>query len=202
LSAGSEENNSQSTRAVSQEVLQGKIKEVEAESLDEEIKKKLINLYNLALSNEQKAQSFVSSLEIFTQARKNAPLEIKNLRSALQESEKVSSEEILKDLEKMTLEELTQRQEQEQEELSDAEAKLLDLNSRLITQSLRPNSARERLIALKERLYQIKIKPKLVDIEGESASITQAQSWVNETQTFALSSEINMLDQELLSYSE
>jgi len=202
LSAGSEENNSQSTRAVSQEVLQGKIKEVEAEILDEEIKKKLINLYNLALSNEQKAQSFVSSLEIFTQARKNAPLEIKNLRSALQESEKVSSEEILKDLEKMTLEELTQRQEQEQEELSDAEAKLLDLNSRLITQSLRPNSARERLIALKERLYQIKIKPKLVDIEGESASITQAQSWVNETQTFALSSEINMLDQELLSYSE
>lgn len=202
LSAGSEENNSQSIRTVSQEVLQGKIKEVEAESLDEEIKKKLINLYNLALSNEQKGQAYVSSSEFFALARKNAPAEIENLHYALKEQMNVSLEEALKSLDDKPLSELVQQQEQEKADLSAAEAKLSHLNNQLLTQSTRPNIIREQLIEQKAKLYAITENSKSVATEGESASIIQAEAWVNETQTFALNSEIKMLDQELLSYTE
>jgi len=202
LSADTKEHNSRTIGTVSKEVLQGKIKEVEAGSLNDETKKILIELYNLALRNNQKAKSYTADAESFSQARETSSIEVGNLRNALKKIEKVSSEKILNALEKMTSSELAQQQEQEKADLSAVEAKLSDINNQLVTQSARPNIARERLVKLKGRLDAISIKPKTVLVKGESASITQAEEWVQETQTFAHSSEIKMLDQELLSYGE
>lgn len=201
-SFGAEENTSSSIRTVSEEVLQSKIKEVEEGSLDDEAKKKLINLYSLALANIEKAKSYEADAKSSALARKNAPTEMENLRNALKKKEKISLNETLKALEKTTLPELAQQQEQEKADLSTVEAKLSDLNNQLFTQSTRPNIVRERLVELKSQLDAIITKPKSVVMEGKSASIAQAEAWVQETQTFALSSEIKMLDQELLSYSE
>ncbi|MEA3455985.1 MAG: mechanosensitive ion channel, partial [Campylobacterota bacterium] len=182
------------------EVLKSKIKEVEAGSLDDEAKKKLIDLYNLALGNNEKAKSYAENAEFFAQARKTAPAVMKNLRNTLKEREKISSEGILKALEKTTLPELAQQQEQEKADLSAVEAKLSDINKRLVIQDTRPTIARDRLIELKRRLDTTITMPRLAAMKGKSALLTQAESWVHETQTFALSSEIKMLDKELLSH--
>lgn len=201
-SLGAEEKSSQTLPTVSSEVIKSKIKKVETTDLDDEEKKRLTELYNVSLSNIEKTQSYRADAESFRQDRETAPAVIEKLRNILKEREEVLPEKILKTFENMTLPELVQQQEKEKADLSAVEAKLSDMNNRLVTQNTRPAIARERLIELKRRLDEGFITPKLLPLEGKSALMRQAEEWVQETQTFALSSEINMLDQELLSHKE
>lgn len=198
-SLGAEEESSKTISTVSPEVLKSQIKKVETTDLTDEDKKKLTELYNMALANIEKARSYATDAESFRQARKTAPEEIEKLRNTLKEREKISPETTLKALEKMTLPELVQLQEKEKADLSAVEAKLSDINNRLVIQDTRPTIARERLIELKRR---VDATTKPLPLEGNVALVSQAEEWVHETQTFALSSEIKMLDQELLSHQE
>ena len=200
-SIGAEEKSIQTISSVNPEVLKSKIKEVEAGSLDDEAKKKLIDLYSLALANNEKAKSYAANAEFFAQARKTAPAEMEKLRNTLKEREEISPEKFLKALEKTTLPKLVQQQEKEKADLSAVEAKLSDINNRLVSQNTRPTIARERLIELKRRVDATITTSKPSPLEG-NALMTQAEEWVHETQTFTLSSEIKMLDKELLSHQE
>jgi len=202
LSVGAEEKNTQTLTTVSPEVLKGQIKKVETRDLTEEEKKKLTELYNVSLANIEKAQSYTSDTDSFSQARKTAPAEMEQLRNILKEREKISEETTLTDLEVMTLSELVQQQEKEKADLSAVEAKLSDLNNRLETQNTRPAIARERLIELKSRVDATVPTTSPSSLEGDAGLMTTAEEWVQETQTFALSSEIKMLDQELLSHKD
>ena len=199
-SLGAEEKSSKTISTVSPEVLKSQIKKVETTDLNDEEKKTLTGLYNLALANIEKARSYATDAESFKKARKIAPEEIEKLRNTLKEREKISPEKILKALEKTTLPELVQQQEKEKADLSAVEAKLSDLNNRIVIQNTRPTIARERLIELKRRVDATIIASKQSPLEGNVAFMTQAEEWVYETQTFSLSSEIKMLDQELLSH--
>ncbi|WP_415407966.1 mechanosensitive ion channel domain-containing protein [Sulfurovum sp. CS9] len=201
-SAGAEEKNSQMILTVNPEVLKSKIKEVETISLDDESKKDLTGLYHKALANIEKARFYATDAESFSEAQKTAPAETEKLLNALKEKEKVLPEKILKVLEKTTLSELEQQEQKEKADLSAVEAKLSDLNNRLVIQSRRPSIARERLIVLKRRLETSITKRKSAAPEGEPAVMIQARNWIQETQTFALSSEIKMLGRELLSYQK
>ena len=201
-SIGAEEKSSQTIPTVSPEVLKSQIQKVETTDLNDEEKKKLTELYNLSLANSEKAKSYAANAESFRQARKTAPEVIEKLRNTLKEREEISSEEILKDLETMTLPELVQQQEKEKADLSAIEAKLSDINNQLAAQNTRPTIAKERLIELKRRFDATITTAKASSLEGSVALLTQAEKWVEGTQTFKLSSEIKMLDQELLSHQE
>ncbi|MGB5505704.1 MAG: mechanosensitive ion channel domain-containing protein [Sulfurovum sp.] len=198
--AEAEEKSSQAISTVSPEVLKNQITKVETIDLTDEDKKKLTELYNLALANIENAQSYVADTESFRKARKTTPEEMEKLRNILKKREKISPENTLKALDEITLPELVQQQEKEKADLSAVEAKLSDLNNQIEIQSTRPTIARERLIELKRRLDATITPSKPSPLEGNVALMTQAEEWVRETQTFVLSSEIKMLDQELLSH--
>ena len=184
--------------SVNPEVIKSKLSEVETRNLDEASKKKLTELYNLALANIEKTRSYTLDTESFVQIRKTAPEEIEKLNNILKQKEEVSPEKILEDLEMKTQQELVDEIEKEKADLSAVEARLSDFNNRLVTQSTRPNSAKERLIELKSSLDAITIPQK--SSEDAVSVMIQAENWVQETKSIALSSEIKMLDQELLSY--
>ncbi|WP_309498164.1 mechanosensitive ion channel domain-containing protein [Sulfurovum sp.] len=195
-----EEKNSKTISPVSPEVLKSQIKNVETTDLSEEDKKNLTELYTHALANIEKARYYATDAESFKKARKTAPEAMEKLRNTLKEREKISPEKILKALEETTLPELVQQQEKEKADLSAVEAKLSDLNNQIVIQNTRPTIARERLIELKRRVDATITPAKPSGLEGDVALMTQAEEWVQETQTFMLSSEIKMLDQELLSH--
>ena len=199
-SLGAEEKSSKTISPVSPEVLKSQIKNVETRDITEEEKKTLTGLYTLALANMEKARSYATDAESFSQARKTSAEEIEKLRITLKEREKISPEKTLKAFEEMTLQELVQQQEKEKADLSAVEAKLSDIDNRIVIQNTRPAIARERLIELKRRVDATIIASKPSSLEGNAALVSQAEEWVDETKTFALSSEIKMLDQELLSH--
>ncbi len=199
-SLGAEENSNQMISGVNSEVIKSKIEEIDQRDLDEESKKKLIELYNLSLANIEKEQFFVANTESFSEARKNAPAEIEKLLNLLKEKEEMLPEKLLEDLETKTLKELVELEEKEKANLSSIEARLSDFDNQIVTQNTRPHIARERLIELKSKLDAITTTKS--SSEGDVAVMSQAKKWVLETQSIAISSEINMLDQELLSYEE
>ena len=91
-SLGAEEESSKTISTVSPEVLKSQIKKVETTDLNDEDKKKLAELYNLALANIEKALSYATDRESFRQARKTAPEEMEKLSNTLKEREEVSPE--------------------------------------------------------------------------------------------------------------
>jgi len=199
-SFATEEKNTEMTFPVSPEVLKSQIKNVEARKLNDEEKKKLTELYNLALVNIEKARSYVTDTESFRQARKSAPEEIEKLSNTLKEREQISAEKIMKNLEVLTLQELIEEEEKEKADLSAVEAKLSDIHNRLASENTRPTIARERLIELKKRVDATITISKPSALEGGADLMMQAEEWVKESQAFSHSSEIKMLDQELLSH--
>jgi len=201
-SVSAEEKSGQALVTVSPEVLKSQIQKLETRELKEEEKNKLTELYTLSLANIEKAQSYLTDAESFRQARKTAAEVIETLYNTLKEREEISAEESLRSLETTTLLELVQQQEKEKADLSAVEAKLSDINNRIESQNTRPAIAKERLIELKRRVDATITMAQPSSSEGDVALMTQAEKWVRETQTFALSSEIKMLDQELLSHQE
>ena len=176
-SLGDEEKSSQAISPVSPEVLKSQIKNIETTDLTDEDKKKLTELYDLALENIEKSRSYATETESFKEARKTAPEAIVKLRNALKEREKISPEKILKTLEEMTLPELVQEQEKEHADLSAVEAKLSDINNQLVIQSRRPTIARERLIELKRRVDATITPSKPSLLKDNAALVLQAEKW-------------------------
>jgi hypothetical protein len=175
---GDEEKSSKTISPVSPEVLKSQIKNVETRDLTDEDKKKLTELYNLALANIEKARSYATDTESFKKSRKTVPEAMEKLRNTLKEREEISPENILKDLEKTTLPELAQQQEKEKADLSAVEAKLSDISNQLVIQNTRPTIAKERLIELKRRVDATITPSNSSPLKGNLALMTQAEEWV------------------------
>ncbi len=194
---------SQTSTVVNSQVLQSKIKEVEATaSLDEATKKKLTEYYHRALTNLDKQRSYNEDAASFSQARKTAPVEASKLRNELASRNKIKPENTLRISKSTTLPELEQLLQKEKADLAAVEAKLSDLKKRLEVQATRPSAARERLLVANRELDAVSAERKEPAVPGELAALTQARGWSLETRSHALSAEIKMLDQELLSYDE
>lgn len=180
--AAAAEKSKQATSIVSQQILESRIKEVEATtSLDEASKKKLTELYQRSMTNLEKARAYEADAESFSQARKTAPAEIKELRDSLKQKQKVPAEKSLRISDKAPLQELEQRLQKEKADLAAVEAKLSDLNNLLQVQATRPSASRERLIAAMRQQEAVSVDSKTVVSAGESAAMTQARKWVLET---------------------
>jgi potassium efflux system protein len=199
---GSEEKNDQTISMVSSDVLKNQIEKIETKDLKDEEKKKIIELYNVSLSNLEKIKSYHAETESFKQTRKTASTEIEKLHNTINKREQVPPQEMLRSFEMLTLLELVDRHEKEKADLSAVEAKLSAINNLIVVQSSRPNIAKERLIELKRQVDAATTISKPLSLEGNMDLMRQAEVWMKESQIVALSSEIKMLDQELLSHQE
>ena len=186
---------------VNQELLESKIEEVKAStSLDDPAKEKLTELYRTALTNLEKLRSYKQDAAAFSRTRETAPKETEKLRKALDKKEKLDPQGSVKVSGKTSLAELEQLLQKEKADLAAVEAKLSDLGKRLDFQANRPAVARERLIAARRQQETVVNDNKAPPPADELAALTQARRWALQTQAYALSAEITMLDSELLSH--
>jgi potassium efflux system protein len=193
----------EATPSVDKKLLESKIKEVEATSgIDAPTKEKLTELYRKALTNLEKMHSFAKDAASFLEARDTAPVTTEKLRKELQKKQSIVPEKTLKLSQKISLQELDQRLQKEKADLAAINARLSDFVKRLEFQAGRPAAARERLITARGDQQTAISDGKAAAPAGELAAVTQARKWVFETQAFALSAEIKMLDRELLSHQQ
>jgi potassium efflux system protein len=185
---------------VSADILEAKIKEVEANTtLEETAKSRLTELYRKALSYLEAARSNEAAAEAFNQARVDAPEEAKGIREWLDQAAQESPEVTLDVTEQTPLAEIEQRLLAEKANLTAVSTKLAGLDEQLLAQADRPGLVRQRLTEAKQRQEELADELKLPTPAGELPVLTEAKRWAAETQATALSAEIKMLDQELLS---
>lgn len=185
---------------VSQKVLESKIKETKVSAeLDEESKTKLIELYRKSVSQLKKVRSNGAHTKEYIKAKQEAPHETKKIKQHLEKSLPQPSLKSLKVSETTPLSDLEQILVKEQADLSEVETKLDDVDKQLDEKISRPAIVRGRLTEAKHTKDQIAEELKLPPSANESHYFTQARQWFLQTQQKALSSEIKMLDQELLS---
>lgn len=190
-----------SLQIVSADILNGKLKEVEASSsLSEETKKKLTENYLKALTHLEQAASYEANAASFSEARTASPIETEKLRATLTDKQKQNAAESLRLADDTSLTELEQLLQKEKADLAAVDAKLSDLNNRLDYMASRPTAAREQLITAgrKQETLFSSYDSSLIQ-ENESPALTQAHNWVQTSKLHALSAEIKMLDKELLS---
>ena len=190
------EQNPAPSTLVTAEILESKIAEVEATTkIPDEVRSGLVELYRKALSNLQTASSNADAAASFDHAFNAAPAQI----AALQDLS------VPPPLETLGVELATPRLEieqvlqKEQADLAAVSARRADFQRRLTYNQNQPTAISRRLgeAWLEQETVVAELKsPPLAD---QGAAFSQARRWNLETRYVALSSEINMLNQELLS---
>ena len=185
---------------VTQEVIELKIAELEADSSqDEQAKGKLLKLYRKAMSKLQTAASNEKSALAFEQSANNASTTIKQLRKQTDElNADLVEDSFIRNL-PGTLQEIEQLLQQEKSELAVLDAKLQDLEQRIGENKGRPAIVRQRLPEARHLQDEVYNELKQPQTTGVDAATSQAGRWLLESRTQLLSAEINMLNQELLS---
>ena len=193
----------QSETAFSSEELQAKIAEIDAsDSLDPDLKKKLVEIYRQALSSFETMRSNDAAAKGFEEAREKAPAQADELRRKLEKAaEAPITVQSLGITEHTPLTDLEQQLVKEQADLAALDAKLTELEKQLQEETDRPNAARARLTEAKQLQEQIAEDLKAAPPEGEPGQVTDARRIALQLQRKALNSEVHMLDQELLSYA-
>jgi potassium efflux system protein len=188
---------------VSAEEIEAAIKVVEArDDLAQEVKSKIIDRLRQAQRYREAYLTNVATSERYAKARDDAPKETERLRKELEAPPK--TEVTAKGLgitDKTPLIELEQRLAQEQANLTAIQTKLSEFDNRIQEQLARPNQARERLTEVKQSQDQLAAAIDAPPPPGEPEIRTQARKLAFQLQRKAQSAEVNMLDQELLSYN-
>ena len=181
-------------------VVEAKIQEVEATTgLEEEAKTKLVELYRKALSHLQAAAANTQAAEGFQKAAKTAPVEIQVLREQREDADVAAPEESLEADPSTPLRQLEQLLQKEKADLAAVDARRADAEKRLEEEARRPVLIRERLTQAKQEQEAVALQLKLPAPADEGPTTVEAKRWELETRYQALSTEIQMLDQELLS---
>jgi potassium efflux system protein len=191
---------STSLNLVTREILAAKIKKVEAAAdLGEKVKTKLVELYRKALSNLEEANANGERVAAFQNERKTAPEQTRLIREQIKTSESTDPLDTLGVTLEMPLEQIERQLQKEQADLAAADARLADFESRLAGERDRPAVIRQRLAEAAQEKEEIAAALRVPPAAGEEPSMAQARVWVLQTKNAALSAEINMLNQELLS---
>jgi len=185
-------------------VLEAKIAEAQdATDLTDDARERLIALYRKSLSNLEAARANQEAASAYRDLGKSAPLEIEALRA---ERERALTEPPLESLgvdAETQLAELERRLQEERADLAAVQARHDDLQDRLAFQEGRPAAVRQRLAeADEERAAAFAAYKAAFGDNPDAASgttLAEALRWELESRYRALSTEITMLDQELLS---
>jgi potassium efflux system protein len=188
------------SNTVTQETLQANIQEAEASTeLDESTRKKLIELYRSALAYLKEAGSHDSAAREFRKARESASALARAIREELDKQQQSGGNITTGVTDKTPLAEVSQILLKEKANLAAVDAVLSDLQERLLSESDRPNLARKRLTAAKQRMDKIAVELRQLATADTSPRLIEAQQWSLQSESKALGAEIKMLDQELLS---
>ena len=188
-------------RSVNLETLEAKIQEIESgTNLDEATKTRLLELYNKARTHLQTATANRAQAEEFLATMETAPVqtqilqeEIDNAQSSLppEDSLAITPDTPLPQVEQLLL--------KEKADLAAVDARRADFEKRLEEEANRPAWIRQRLTEAKARQEEVATQMQLPPPEGVGPAESEAQHVLLETQYGALSAEIRMLDQELIS---
>ena len=183
---------------VTSKTLESKIAEAEAATdRTEEAKTQLSELYRKALSNLQAAKDNAASAATFRRRAERAPAEIQAIRAALAPDAQTEPLDRLEADANTPLPALEQRLQQEQADLTAADARRADLESRLATLEQRPEAISQRLAEATQQRDNASAALQSPAADDAGPTFAQAQKWGMETRYVALSTETTMLEQEL-----
>ncbi len=189
------------TSAVTPDVLNAKIKEVEsAAALNEETKARLVELYRKAISNQEAATANAARAAAFEQATRTAPAQTELVRDEIETAGRIDPKAALNLELESSLEQIERQLKKEQAELAEADASRADFSRRLTDEQARPALIRQRLTEAAQQQQETAAALQVPPEPEASPTLNEAGRWVLETRYTALSAEIRMLDQELLSH--
>ena len=158
-----------------------------------------MELYRKALSNLQTASSNAQAAEDFRRAAETAPAEVQAHPRSDGRSRRLPPEDTL-DVDPSTpLRQIEQLLQKEKADLAAVDARRADFEKRLEEEAGRPALIRQRLTEAKLQQEEVAAQLKLPPPADEGPATSEARRWALETRFDALSTEIKMLDQELLS---
>ncbi len=186
------------TMAVTEGVLESKLKEVDASiDLDDAAKGKLKEQYRRALSNIEAKKSYDTKAATFAKALDEAPGQTERLRAAVAAApSQPSIEPLPADTKIEAVEQLLAKQ---QADTTFEETQLGTIEKALEAGTKRPAEVRERLVEVKREIDDNEIDLAAAPPEGELPALTQARRWALQTGRSALVAEGLMLEQELAS---
>lgn len=188
------------TSRVTVEVLENRIREIEASSeLDEANKTAVLDSYRKAISLVEQRRTYEDSTAGFVKARESAPKESAALREQLEKLETKPLEKPPESLLRKKLSVLQQQLLTEKADLTGLRARLTELEATLANQTQRSQLARERLNEARRSRPVIADALQAPVPVGQLPRLTEARRWALELEFSALGAEIDMLDQELLS---
>ncbi|HHH44552.1 MAG TPA: mechanosensitive ion channel [Gammaproteobacteria bacterium] len=186
--------------ALTADIIEARLKEVEASSsLDEKTRTSLTELYRKALSNLESAAASEASTRHFSQARESAARQAQQIRKKLEKARKTSPDVTLSVSEKTPLADIEQQLLKEKANQAAIEAKLSELEQQLSDEADRPNAARQRLTEARQLQEKLNAELEQPAPDDTAPELVEARRWRLISQRQALSAEIKMLDQELLS---
>lgn len=186
---------------VSVDTLKAKIKEAgDSAELDEQTRNKLVERLRKALTLIETATANRDTIDGYRSSRNSAPSEAARLREKLSAVQKTDAEIEIKVRDDSPLEVINQELVTEKANLAAVSAKLTQLETELASQADRPAKARNRISEIKQRLEQIAVAARETPPEPELPRLAEARSLSLEAEKYALDTEIQMLDQELLSH--
>jgi potassium efflux system protein len=189
------------TAPVSADALKSKIREAgDSAELDEKTRNKLVERLRRSMTFLETAEANRNSIHSYREARDSAPSEAARLRDKLQAVQKTDAEVEIKARDDSALEAINQELVAEKANLAAVSAKLTQLETELASQADRPAKARNRISEIKQRIEQIAVAEKETPPEPEIPRLAEARSLSLEAEKYALDTEIQLLDQELLSH--
>ncbi|MTW19597.1 mechanosensitive ion channel domain-containing protein [Allochromatium palmeri] len=186
---------------VTSQTIESKIAEAQAATdRTEEAKTQLIELYRKALSNLQAAKDNAASATRFRRTAERAPAEIQAIRAALAPDTQAAPLDDLEADANTPLPVLEQLSQKEQADLTAANARRADFESRLAILEQRPAAISQRLAEATQQREEASSQLQApTEDDDASPTFAQAHKWVLETRYVALSTETTMLEQELSS---
>lgn len=189
-----------SSDSVSQETLEVKIKQAEANTeMDEKARARLIELYRKSLTNLQTIAANRKAAEAFQKAAQSAQRKIEALRKEVERTgDPVANDPLNTGMSSplATVERLLQK---EKANFGAVDARRKDLEIRLEEEARRPVAIPQRLSEARQQQEEIDAQLKLPSSTDQDSATAEARQWELRTRYQALSTEITMLDQELLS---
>jgi len=185
---------------VTEETLQAKIDEIDsAVDLTEDEKKELLELYRKSMSNLQSIKSNLETTAVFRKETKAAPEQMESIKADIAELERqlqATKDGRGEDIGGQ-VDELVQLLQTQQAELAAANAAKTDIVRRLSYMGARPVAISKRLAEAEQEQDEMEAGLKLSASEV-TGNLAQARRWVFETGFMARSTEIAMLNEELL----
>ena len=188
-----------SSSSVTAETMHARLKEVESSTtLDDETRASITEMINKALANIETASNNKKTTEDFIRLRESAPEMTKAIRNVLEKQASVPPEVKLAVNSDSPFEEIERELLQEKANLAAVKAKRGDIEGELEASKTRPSEIPRILVKTKQARQDLQSERSAAAPEGELAWLTEARRWAQDARLAALRSEINMLDQELL----